>query len=92
MTTITATRGTDTWARDDHPHRASGGGNTISGNTGDALIVNALSTLNFVAPDTITATGNSLALNCNNGSLVTGDISIYKPKRCGTAFQAVPIH
>ncbi|HJT53621.1 MAG TPA: right-handed parallel beta-helix repeat-containing protein [Candidatus Angelobacter sp.] len=71
---------------------ASGGGNTISGNTGDALIVNALSTLNFVAPDTITATGNSLALNCNNGSLVTGDISIYKPKRCGTAFQAVPIH
>lgn len=71
---------------------ASSGGNSISGNTGDALIVNALSALNFVAPDTISATANNLALNCNNGSLVTGDISTYKPKKCGVAFQAVPIH
>ncbi len=71
---------------------ASNGGNTISGNTGDGLVVNALSALNFLAPDTITATANNLALNCNNGSLVTGDISTYKPKKCGTAFQAVPIH
>jgi len=70
----------------------SSGGNTISNNTGDAFIVNALSALNFVAPDSITATAGNLALNCNNGSLVTGDISTYKPKKCGTAFQAVPIH
>jgi hypothetical protein len=71
---------------------SSTGGNTISGNTGDGLVVNALSTLDFVAPDTITATAGNLALNCNNGSLVTGDISTYKPKKCGAAFQAVPIH
>jgi hypothetical protein len=77
---------------DQHSAYTSNGGNTISNNTGDALIVNALSTLNFVAPDTITATGANLALNCNNGSLVTGDISTYKPKKCGTQFQAIPIH
>jgi hypothetical protein len=77
---------------DQHSAFASSGGNTIANNTGDGLIVNALSTLDFVAPDAITATAGNLALNCNNGSLVTGDISTYKPKRCGTAFQAVPIH
>ncbi|HKV94416.1 MAG TPA: right-handed parallel beta-helix repeat-containing protein [Candidatus Angelobacter sp.] len=77
---------------DQHSAFASNGGNTISGNTGDGLIVNALSTLDFLAPDTITATAGNLALNCNNGSLVTGDITTYKPKRCGTAFQALPIH
>jgi hypothetical protein len=71
---------------------ASNGGNTISGNTGDGLIVNALSTLNFVAPDIITATVGNLALNCNNGSMVTGDISTYKPRKCGAQFQANPIH
>jgi len=70
----------------------SSGGNVISNNSGDALIVNALSALDFVAPDTITATAGNLALNCNNGSMVTGDISTYKPKKCGVAFQAVPIH
>lgn len=77
---------------DQHSAFASTGGNMISNNSGDALIVNALSTLDFGAPDTITATAGNLALNCNNGSLVTGDISTYKPKKCGTAFQAVPIH
>jgi hypothetical protein len=77
---------------DQHSAFASSGGNTISSNTGDALIVNALSALDFVAPDAITATAGNLALKCNNGSLVTGDISTYKPKKCGTAFQAVPIH
>jgi hypothetical protein len=71
---------------------ASGGGNTISNNSGDGLIVNALSALNFFAPDTITATAGNLALNCNNGSLVTGDVSSYKPKKCGAQFQAGPIH
>jgi hypothetical protein len=77
---------------DQHSAYTSNGGNTISNNAGDGLIVNALSTLNLVAPDTVTATGANLALNCNNGSLVTGDISTYKPKKCGTQFQAIPIH
>jgi hypothetical protein len=77
---------------DQHSAFTSNGGNTISNNAGDALIVNALSTLNLVAPDTITTTGTNLALNCNNGSLVTGDISALKNKKCGTQFQAIPIH
>lgn len=77
---------------DQHSAFTSNGGNTISNNAGDALIVNALSTLNLVAPDTITATGANLALNCNNGSLVTGDISALKNKKCGTQFQAIPVH
>jgi len=77
---------------DQHSAYTSNGGNTISNNAGDAVIVNALSTLNLVAPDTITATGANLALNCNNGSLVTGDISALKNKKCGTQFQAIPIH
>lgn len=75
-----------------HSAYTSNGGNTISNNAGDALIVNALSTLNLVAPDTITAPGANLALNCNNGSIVTGDISALKNKKCGTQFQAIPIH
>jgi len=37
-------------------------------------------------------TGNGkLALECDNGSLVVGDVSTYKPKKCGPAFQAKPI-
>src|SRR5215467_11696723 len=38
-----------------------------------------------------TGVGN-LALSCNNGSLVTGDISSYKPKKCGATFQAAPVN
>ncbi|MBZ5533993.1 MAG: right-handed parallel beta-helix repeat-containing protein [Acidobacteriia bacterium] len=68
------------------------GGNTINSNTGDAVILNTLSVLKFAANDTITATAGNLALNCNNGSLVSGDVSTYKPKKCGTAFQVNPIH
>jgi hypothetical protein len=68
------------------------GGNTISNNTGDALVLNTLSVLKFAVPDTITATGTNLALNCNNGSLVSGDITPYKPRKCGTQFQTTPIH
>jgi len=68
------------------------GGNTITANTGDGLILNFLSALNFAANDTITATTGNLALNCNNGSLVRGDLSTYKPKKCGAQFQTVPIH
>jgi hypothetical protein len=71
---------------------ASSGGNTITANTGDGVILNFLSALSFAANDTITATSGNLALNCNNGSLVRGDVSTYKPKRCGPAFQTVPIH
>ena len=68
------------------------GGNTINNNTGDAVVLNTLSVLKFALPDTITPTTGNLALNCNNGSLVVGDVSPYKPKKCGPAFQAVPIH
>lgn len=68
------------------------GGNTISNNTGDALVLNTLSVLKFALPDTITATPGNLALNCNNGSLVVGDVSPYTPKKCGAQFRATPIH
>jgi len=68
------------------------GGNTISSNTGDAVVLNTLSVIKFALPDTITATPGNLALNCNNGSLVAGDVSPYKPKKCGPAFQVNPIH
>jgi hypothetical protein len=54
--------------------------------------VDTVSVINFQATDTITATAGNLALNCNNGSFVMGDVSTYKPKKCGTAFQANPIH
>jgi hypothetical protein len=68
------------------------GGNTINNNTGDAVVLNTLSVIKFALPDTITPTTGNLALNCNNGSLVTGDLSPYKPKKCGLAFQTIPIH
>ena len=68
------------------------GGNTITNNTGDAVVLNTLSVLKFALPDTITPAVGNLALNCNNGSLVIGDITPYKPRKCGPAFQAVPIH
>lgn len=67
------------------------GGNTINNNTDDGIVLNTLSVLKFAANDTITGNGN-LALECNNGSLVSGDVSTYKPKKCGSAFQASPIN
>lgn len=70
----------------------STGGDTIANNTGDGLILNTLSSLKFFTADTITASVGNLALNCNNGSIVDGDVSTYKPKKCGAQFQAVPIH
>jgi hypothetical protein len=66
------------------------GGNTINNNTDDGVVVNLLSVIKFVATDTITGNGKQ-ALECDNGSLVSGDITSYKPKKCGSAFQAVPI-
>ncbi len=66
------------------------GGNTINNNTDDGVVVNLLSVIKFVATDTITGNGK-MALECDNGSLVSGDITTYKPKKCGTAFQATPI-
>jgi hypothetical protein len=66
------------------------GGNTINNNTDDGVIVNDLSVIKFAANDTITGNGK-LALECDNGSLVVGDVSTYKPKKCGAAFQASPI-
>jgi len=67
------------------------GGNTITNNTDDGIVLNTLSVLKFAANDTITGNGK-LALECNNGSLVVGDVSTYKPKKCGAAFQANPIN
>jgi hypothetical protein len=67
------------------------GGNTINNNTDDGIVLNTMSVLKFAANDTITGNGN-LALECNNNSMVSGDISTYKPKKCGTAFQASPIN
>jgi len=66
------------------------GGNTINNNTDDGVVVNTLSVLKFAAIDTITGNGK-LALECDNGSLVVGDVTTYKPKKCGPAFQAKPI-
>lgn len=66
------------------------GGNTINNNTDDGMVVNLLSVINFQGTDTITGNGK-LALECDNGSLVEGDISTYKPKQCGPAFQAKAI-
>ncbi|PYP92795.1 MAG: hypothetical protein DMG65_03125 [Candidatus Angelobacter sp. Gp1-AA117] len=66
------------------------GGNTINTNTDDGLVVNLLSVVKFNGTDIITGNGK-LALECNNGSMVSGDISTYKPKKCGNAFQAQPI-
>ena len=68
------------------------GGDTIANNTGDGLILNTLSTLKFLANEVMTGSPGNLTLNCNNGSMVDGDVSIYKPKKCGAQFQAVPIH
>jgi hypothetical protein len=67
------------------------GRNTINNNTDDGIVVNTMSVLKFAANDTITGNGN-LALECNNNSMVSGDISTYKPKKCGAAFQASPIN
>jgi hypothetical protein len=67
------------------------GGNTINNNTVDGILLNTLSVLKFAASDTITGNGN-LALSCNNGSLVVGDISAIKPKKCGSTFQAAPVN
>ena len=67
------------------------GGNTINNNTGDGIVLNTLSTLKFAANDTITGNGNQ-ALHCGNGALVTGDISSYKPKKCGAQFQTNPLN
>jgi hypothetical protein len=67
------------------------GGNTINNNTDDGIVLNTLSVLKFAANDTITGNGN-LALECNNGSLVVGDVSTYTPKKCGQAFRAAPIN
>jgi hypothetical protein len=67
------------------------GGNTINNNTDDGIVVNTLSVVKFAANDTITGNGK-LALECDNGSLVVGDVTTYKPKKCGPAFQAKPIN
>jgi hypothetical protein len=63
----------------------------INNNTDDGIVLNTMSVLKFAANDTITGNGK-LALECNNNSMVSGDVSTYKPKKCGAAFQASPIN
>jgi len=61
----------------------SAGGNTIANNKGDGITLNTLSAVNLTASDTITALPGTFALNCNNGSMVEGDISKLKTRKCG---------
>ncbi len=67
------------------------GGNTINNNTDDGILLNNLSALKFVAIDTVTGNTNE-SLECGNGSLVIGDISTLKKKKCGAAFQSQPVN
>lgn len=63
------------------------GGNTINNNTKDGVLVDDISVLKFAAIDTIT--GNTgFSLECQNNSLVVGDISTLTNTNCGKAFQA----
>jgi hypothetical protein len=66
------------------------GGNTINNNTDDGILLNNLSVLKFAAIDTITGNTNE-SLECANQSLVVGDISTLKKKKCGAAFQSKPV-
>jgi Right handed beta helix region len=63
------------------------GGNTINNNTKDGILLDDISVLKFVAIDTI-AGNTSFSLECQNNSLVAGDISTLTNVNCGKAFQA----
>lgn len=64
------------------------GGNTINNNSADGILLNNLSALKFTTTvDTISGNTNH-SLECANGSLVIGDISTLKKKKCGIAFQS----
>lgn len=68
------------------------GGNTINNNSDDGILLNNLSALKFTAAvDTITGNTND-SLECANGSLVIGNISTLKKKKCGPAFQSQPVN
>jgi hypothetical protein len=92
FTGVDVSNNTGTGVLVDQGSSLSLGGDTIANNTGDGLILNTLSTLKFLANDVMTASPGNLTLNCNNGSIVDGDVSIYKPKKCGAQFQAGPLH
>jgi Right handed beta helix region len=92
FTGVDVSNNTGTGVLVDQGSSLSLGGDTIANNTGDGLILNTLSTLKFFANDVMTASPGNLTLNCNNGSIVDGDVSIYKPKKCGAQFQAGPLH
>lgn len=89
-TTVSTNTGTGILV--DQGSSLTSGGDTIANNTGDGLILNSLSALKFLSNDVMTASPGNLTLNCNNGSIVDGDVSIYKPKKCGAQFQVNPIH
>lgn len=66
------------------------GGNTINNNSDDGVVVNDLSVLKFAAIDTITGNGK-LSLECDNNSLVVGDISTLKKVDCSKTHLATAI-
>ena len=57
------------------------GGNTVNNNTGDGIEVNNLSVLKFAGIDTVTGNADR-SLECDNESLVVGDISSLRNVRC----------
>lgn len=63
------------------------GGNTINNNTKDGILLDDLSALKFVAIDTITG-NTSFSLECQNNSLVIGNISSLTNANCGNSFQS----
>lgn len=63
------------------------GGNTINNNTNNGILLDDISVLKFAAIDTITGNTN-FSLECQNNSLVVGDISSLTNTSCGKSFQA----
>ena len=65
------------------------GGNTVNNNTGDGIEVNNLSVLKFAGIDTVTGNADR-SLECDNESLVVGDISSLRRVRCSRNHLARP--
>jgi hypothetical protein len=59
----------------------SSGSNIVSDNTDDGMVVNDLSVLKLAAMDTIAGNGR-FNLECDNASLVVGDISTIRNVDC----------
>jgi hypothetical protein len=66
---------------DDAALFSSLGGNTINSNAGDGVFIHANGTGHWVATDTITG-NNGPSIECDNTSLVTGDITGVNNVKC----------